>query len=108
MLLLVLLGSDTSIFSSLKYFHENIMFCFLYNVQRPSAAEREIEQLTHRLASVTQNLNQAEKMQNAPDMEQAIDILKCSSLEVELASKEKEVILVPRRLKNSLVEARRL
>jgi hypothetical protein len=30
-------------------------------------------------------------MQKAPDMEQAIDILKHSSLEVELAAKEKEV-----------------
>ena len=30
-------------------------------------------------------------MQKAPDMEQAIDILKRSSLEVELAAKEKEV-----------------
>ena len=30
-------------------------------------------------------------MQQAPDMEQAIDILKRSSLEVELAAKEKEV-----------------
>lgn len=50
-----------------------------------------MEQLKQQLASATQNLQQAEQMQKAPDMEQAIDILKRSSLEVELAAKEKEV-----------------
>ena len=30
-------------------------------------------------------------MSQAPDMEQAIDILKCSSLQMELNAKEKEV-----------------
>ncbi len=45
------------------------------------------------LASANQNLQQAEQMKSAPDMEQAIDILKRSSLEVELAAKEKEVPL---------------
>ena len=59
--------------------------------QRAVAAEREAEQLRMQLASATQNLQQAEQMQKAPDMEQAIDILKRSSLEVELAAKEKEV-----------------
>ena len=44
-----------------------------------------------RLASANQNLHQAEEMRNAPDMEEAINILKRSSLEVELAAKEKEV-----------------
>ena len=50
-----------------------------------------MEQLKSQLASVQQNLAQAEQMQQAPDMEQAIHILKRSSLEVELAAKEKEV-----------------
>ena len=59
--------------------------------QRAAAAERETERLRTQLASATQNLAQAEQMQQAPDMEQAIDILKRSSLEVELAAKEKEV-----------------
>ncbi|XP_064620194.1 homeobox protein cut-like 1 isoform X3 [Lineus longissimus] len=59
--------------------------------ERAAAAEREVEQLKHQLVSATQNLHQAEQMQQAPDMEQAIDILKRSSLEVELAAKEKEI-----------------
>ena len=46
------------------------------------------------LASATQNLQQAEDMRQAPDMEEAINILKRSSLEVELAAKEKEVRVV--------------
>lgn len=59
--------------------------------QRAAGAERQAEQMQRQLASATQNLAQAEQMQKAPDMEQAIDILKRSSLEVELAAKEKEV-----------------
>lgn len=59
--------------------------------ERAAAAERTADQLKQHLASATQNLAQAEQMQKAPDMEQAIDILKRSSLEVELAAKEKEI-----------------
>lgn len=59
--------------------------------ERAASAEREVEQLNQHLASAKQNLHQAEQMQKAPDMEQAIDILKRSSLEVELAAKEKEI-----------------
>lgn len=55
-----------------------------------------METLKTHLASANQNLAQAEHMQTAPDMEQAIDILKRSNLEVELAAKEKEVCrLIP-------------
>ncbi len=61
------------------------------DLQRAGAAERTMDQLKNNLASANQNLQQAERMQKAPDMEQAIDILKRSSLEVELAAKEKEV-----------------
>ena len=50
--------------------------------------------------SATQNLQAAEQMQKAPDMEQAIDILKRSSLEVELAAKEKEVTIEPLQKRN--------
>ncbi|XP_064620193.1 homeobox protein cut-like isoform X2 [Lineus longissimus] len=63
----------------------------MHGMMRAAAAEREVEQLKHQLVSATQNLHQAEQMQQAPDMEQAIDILKRSSLEVELAAKEKEI-----------------
>ncbi|CAH1800970.1 unnamed protein product, partial [Owenia fusiformis] len=59
--------------------------------ERAAASERQVEQLRQQLSSATQNLNQAEQMSKAPDMEQAIDILKRSSLEVELAAKEKEI-----------------
>lgn len=62
--------------------------------QRAASSERVAEQLKSHLDSATQNLHQAEQMQQAPDMEQAIDILKRSSLEVELAAKEKEVSLL--------------
>ena len=65
-----------------------LFFCWF---QRAAAAEREAEQLREELVSVSQNLHQAEQMQQAPNMEQAIDILKRSNLEVELAAKEKEV-----------------
>ena len=60
-------------------------------LQRALSSEREADRFRQQLASATQNLQQAEQMQKAPDMEQAIDILKRSSLEVELAAKEKEV-----------------
>ena len=70
-----------------------LMFpCYL--LQRAAAAEREAEKWRQQLESATQNLAQAEQMTKAPDMEQAIDILKRSSLEVELAAKEKEVSVV--------------
>lgn len=59
--------------------------------ERAASAEREADQLKTQLASANQNLHQAEQMQQAPDMEQAIDILQRSSLEVELAAKEKEI-----------------
>ncbi|XP_071094460.1 homeobox protein cut-like 1 isoform X3 [Haliotis cracherodii] len=59
--------------------------------ERAAAAERNVETLKTHLASANQNLAQAEHMQTAPDMEQAIDILKRSNLEVELAAKEKEI-----------------
>jgi homeobox protein cut-like len=59
--------------------------------ERAAAAERATDQLKQNLASANQNLQQAEQMSKAPDMEQAIDILKRSSLEVELAAKEKEI-----------------
>ena len=60
-------------------------------LQRATAAEREVEKLKHQLTNLTASLSQSGPMQKAPDMEQAIDILQRSSMEVELAAKEKEV-----------------
>ncbi|CAE1277484.1 CUTL [Acanthosepion pharaonis] len=59
--------------------------------ERAEASEREVEQLRQQLASATQNLHQVEQMEKATDMEQALDILKRSRLEVELAAKDKEI-----------------
>ncbi|XP_013416522.1 protein CASP isoform X8 [Lingula anatina] len=77
--------------------------------ERAAAAERMTEKLKKQLDSATQNLQHAEQMQQAPDMEQAIDILKRSSLEVELAAKEKEISQLVedvQRLQNNLTKLR--
>lgn len=59
--------------------------------------EREAEQLRHQLAAVmASSMQTSVQQQTPPDMEYAIDILKRSSLEVELAAKEKEVSLYVR------------
>jgi len=65
--------------------------------QRCAGYEREIEQLRHDLTesvqsrhlTITDSLGTQQPA--APDMQHAIDILKRSSLEVELAAKEGEV-----------------
>lgn len=58
--------------------------------------EREVEHLRQQLLSVESgegSLRELEKSrESVPDMEHAINILKRSSLEVELAAKEKEVV----------------
>ncbi|XP_077995438.1 protein CASP-like [Glandiceps talaboti] len=59
--------------------------------QRAASAEKEIESMKVQLLSANEALRQAEQMQKAPNMEQAIDILTRSSLEVELSAKEKEI-----------------
>lgn len=59
--------------------------------ERATAAEREVEKLKHQLSNLTASLSDRGQMQKGPDMEQAIDILQRSSLEVELAAKEKEI-----------------
>ena len=50
-----------------------------------------MEKLKHQLSNLTASLSHSGPMQKGPDMEQAIDILQRSSMEVELAAKEKEV-----------------
>ncbi|KAL5016643.1 hypothetical protein ScPMuIL_006232 [Solemya velum] len=59
--------------------------------ERAAAAEKDAERLRSQLLSVNLNLNPSEKLEKSADMEQAIDILKRSSLEVELGAKEKEI-----------------
>ncbi|ESO97743.1 hypothetical protein LOTGIDRAFT_103741 [Lottia gigantea] len=59
--------------------------------ERAAAAEREVEQLRIQFTSATTNQREEDQMQKSSDMEQAIDILKRSNLEVELAAKEKEI-----------------
>lgn len=63
--------------------------------ERAMSSEREVEHLRQQLMSggtSDGSFRQTEVMQQSvPDMEHAIDILKRSSLEVELAGKEKEV-----------------
>ncbi|XP_071496876.1 homeobox protein cut-like 1 [Diadema antillarum] len=59
--------------------------------QRVAASEKQLEAMKGQLHSATQSLHQAEQMQSAPNVEQAIDILTRSSLEVELTAKEKEI-----------------
>ena len=50
-----------------------------------------MNQLKEQLTAATRTLQLADQIQKAPDMEQAISILTRSSLEMELAAKEKEV-----------------
>ena len=62
--------------------------------QRSAGYERQIEQLHQQLSDVLQSTTGTTErgaQDSSPDMQQAIDILKRSSLEVELAAKEAEV-----------------
>ncbi|KAG8192690.1 hypothetical protein JTE90_009717 [Oedothorax gibbosus] len=59
--------------------------------QRAAQAEQEVNHLKDQLAAAKQSLQLADQIQKAPDMERAVDVVARSSLELELASKEKEV-----------------
>ncbi|XP_033111583.1 protein CASP-like isoform X2 [Anneissia japonica] len=59
--------------------------------QKVAETEKEIESLKRQLMSANQSLQLADQMQKAPNVEQAIDVLTRSSLEIELAAKEKEI-----------------
>ncbi|XP_052609982.1 homeobox protein cut-like 1 isoform X1 [Peromyscus californicus insignis] len=59
--------------------------------QRAEAAQREAETLREKLSSANHSLQLASQIQKAPDVEQAIEVLTRSSLEVELAAKEREI-----------------
>ncbi|XP_029468466.1 protein CASP isoform X8 [Rhinatrema bivittatum] len=59
--------------------------------QRAEVAQREAETLKEQLSSANKSLQLATQIQKAPDVEQAIEVLTRSSLEVELAAKEREI-----------------
>jgi len=64
----------------------------VYYYQRSAAYERQIEQLRQQLMETVQgSVSDSQTQEPTPDMQHAIDILKRSSLEVELAAKEGEV-----------------
>ena len=72
------------------------LLTYLINIdachQRSAAYERQIEQLRQQLTDAVQGtITDSRTQEPAADMQQAIDILKRSSLEVELAAKEGEV-----------------
>uniref|UniRef100_A0A5F8GBW4 Homeobox protein cut-like n=1 Tax=Monodelphis domestica TaxID=13616 RepID=A0A5F8GBW4_MONDO len=58
---------------------------------RAEVAQREAETLREQLSSANKSLQLATQIQKAPDVEQAIEVLTRSSLEVELAAKEREI-----------------
>ncbi|XP_035391701.1 homeobox protein cut-like 1 isoform X4 [Electrophorus electricus] len=59
--------------------------------QRAEAAERETESLREQLVNASSSLQPASQVHTAPDMEQAVEVLSCSSLGAELRAKEQEV-----------------
>ncbi|CAG5118754.1 unnamed protein product, partial [Candidula unifasciata] len=62
--------------------------------ERAASAERQVERLKQQLAMATENLSQQSQedlAQHTTASDQAMDILKRSTLEVELATKEKEI-----------------
>uniref|UniRef100_A0A4W5P2R9 Cux N-terminal domain-containing protein n=1 Tax=Hucho hucho TaxID=62062 RepID=A0A4W5P2R9_9TELE len=78
-------------------------------LQRADVAEREAEALREQLTSANKSLQLATQIQKAPDMEQALDVLSRSSLEVELSAKEREVLHLAedvQRLQASLANVR--
>nr|XP_046180150.1 homeobox protein cut-like 1 isoform X2 [Oncorhynchus gorbuscha] len=77
--------------------------------QRAEVAEREAEALREQLSSSNKSLQLATQIQKAPDMEQALEVLSRSSLEVELSAKEREVLQLAedvQRLQASLANIR--
>ncbi|XP_078081336.1 protein CASP-like isoform X7 [Mustelus asterias] len=60
--------------------------------QRTEVVQREAETLREQLSSANKSLQLATQIQKAPDVEQAIEVLTRSSLEVELAAKDREIM----------------
>ena len=69
----------------------NHTVCLSVYGQRAASWEREAERLRQQVAAAQSSEQAADSMRQTGDMEQALDILSRSSLEVELAAKEKEV-----------------
>uniref|UniRef100_A0A8D2LR83 Homeobox protein cut-like n=1 Tax=Varanus komodoensis TaxID=61221 RepID=A0A8D2LR83_VARKO len=77
--------------------------------QRAEVAQREAESLREQLSSANKSLQLATQIQKAPDVEQALEVLTRSSLEVELAAKEREIaqlVADVQRLQGSLTTLR--
>ncbi|XP_077167651.1 homeobox protein cut-like 1 isoform X2 [Paroedura picta] len=75
--------------------------------QRAEVAQREAESLREQLSSANKSLQLATQIQKAPDV--AIEVLSRSSLEVELAAKEREIAQLVedvQRLQGSLTKLR--
>ncbi|XP_059828878.1 homeobox protein cut-like 1 isoform X3 [Hypanus sabinus] len=60
--------------------------------QRAEVVQREAESLREQLSSANKSLQLATQIQKAPDVEQAIEVLTRSSLEVELTAKDREIM----------------
>uniref|UniRef100_A0A8C5NRG5 Homeobox protein cut-like n=1 Tax=Junco hyemalis TaxID=40217 RepID=A0A8C5NRG5_JUNHY len=76
---------------------------------KAEVAQREAETLREQLSSANKSLQLATQIQKAPDVEQAIEVLTRSSLEVELAAKEREIAQLVedvQRLQGSLTKLR--
>lgn len=74
-------------------------------MQRCAAAERESERLLQQLAAMSSDHAADRASRQSVNVDQSIDILRSSSLEVELAAKEREVAQLIddiQRLQNSL------
>ncbi|XP_018588086.1 homeobox protein cut-like 1 isoform X1 [Scleropages formosus] len=77
--------------------------------QRAEVAEREASTLREQLTSANKSLQLATQIQKAPNMEEAMEVLSRSSLEVELSAKEREVVQLVedvQRLQASLTKLR--
>ncbi|XP_076339832.1 homeobox protein cut-like isoform X3 [Tachypleus tridentatus] len=59
--------------------------------QRVLLVEKEVSSLKERLEAIKNSLQLAEQIQKTSDMEKAVKVLSQSTLEVELAAKEKEI-----------------
>ncbi|XP_010864039.2 cut-like homeobox 1b isoform X5 [Esox lucius] len=60
--------------------------------QRAEAAEREVDALKEQLTSSNQSLQLTTQIQSTPDMDQTVETVSRSSLEAELAAKEREMV----------------
>ena len=79
-------GGGVSWFGLKRYHFISFFF------QRAAASERQTEQLRQQLITIQQSQREGDNPHKATaDMDKAIDMLQRSSLEVELAAKEKEV-----------------